>query len=70
MTKGRMPYRACGPFLFALLLCACGEGTRPSAAENEQLNNAAGMLDAAPDTLANIDENAISEHRREAEEQR
>lgn len=61
MTKGRMPHRACGPLLFALLLCACGEGTRPSAAENEQLNNAAEMLDSAPDTLANIDDKALAE---------
>jgi hypothetical protein len=61
MTKGRMPHRACGPLLFALLLSACGEDTRPSAAENEQLNNAAEMLDAAPDTLANIDDNSLAE---------
>jgi hypothetical protein len=60
MTKGRMPYRVCGPLLFALLLSACDEGTRPSAAENEQLNNAAEMLDAAPDTLANIDESTLA----------
>ena len=61
MKKGRTPMWACGPFLLALLLGACGERTRPSAEESEQLNNAAEMLDAAPDALANIDENALSE---------
>ena len=56
-----MPYRACGPFFLGLLLSACGDGSKPSAAENEQLNNAAEMLDAAPGTLEGIDENALGE---------
>ncbi|HEU5481943.1 MAG TPA: hypothetical protein VFU80_02460 [Sphingomicrobium sp.] len=64
MVKGRMPYPACGPFLLALLLGACSDQSRPSAAENEQLDNAAEMLDAAPGTLANIDENALGEPER------
>ena len=59
MTKGRMPLLACGPFLLALLLCGCGNGTSPSAEENRQLNNAAEMLDEAPQMLSNIDENAL-----------
>jgi hypothetical protein len=54
-----MPYRACGPFLLALLLCACGDRSRPSAEESDQLNNAAQMLDSAPDALANINDNAL-----------
>lgn len=59
-----MPYRACGPFLLALpllLLGACGERTRPSAEESEQLNNAAEMLDEADNALADIDENLLDE---------
>ena len=55
MNRGRMLSRACGPFLFALLLGACSDETRPSAAENEQLDDAAEMLNAAPATLENID---------------
>ena len=61
MNKGRTPYRVCGPFLLALLLSGCGERTRPSAEESEQLDNAADMLNAAPDVLANIDENALDD---------
>ena len=60
MKKGRMPYLACGPFVFALLLGACGNRTAPSAEENRQLDNAAEMLDAAPQTLENVDTNALS----------
>ena len=59
MDKGRMPVRACGPFLLALLLGACGSKTTPSAEENRQLDNAAEMLDAAPQSLENIDANAL-----------
>ncbi len=59
MIKGRMPRLACGPFVLALLLGACGERTSPSAEENRQLDNAAEMLDVAPQTLDNIDANAI-----------
>lgn len=51
-----MPYRACGPFLLALLMAACGEASRPSAQENSQLNEAEQMLDEADKTLANIDD--------------
>lgn len=59
MIKGRMPLLACGPFLFPLLLTACGDRTTPSAEENRQLENASEMLDAAPEMLSNIDENAL-----------
>lgn len=54
-----MPRLACGPFFLALAASACSEGTTPSAEENRQLDNAAQMLDSAPDALANIDENAL-----------
>ncbi len=56
-----MPSLACGPFLLALLLAGCGEPSAPSAEENRQLDEAARMLDAAPDTLANIDENGVGD---------
>jgi hypothetical protein len=59
VIKGRMPPLACGPFVLALLLGACGDGTKPSAEDNRQLENAAEMLDAAPQTLGNIDSNAL-----------
>ena len=59
-----MPYRVCGPFLLVLLISACGESSRPSAAENEQLDNAAEMLDRAPDVLEGIDDNALAEPER------
>ena len=61
MTKGRTPYRACGPFLLALLLGACGDGSKPSAEENEQLTNASEMLDEADNALSAIDENVLAE---------
>ena len=61
MIKGRTPFRACGPFLYALLLCACEQDTRPSADEGAALDEAEALLNAAPDTLANIDENALGE---------
>ena len=54
-----MPYRACGPFLLAILLASCGDKSTPSAEENRQLDNAAEMLDSAPGELANIDENSL-----------
>lgn len=63
-----MPTPACGPFLMVLLLCGCGESSRPSAGEEEQLNNAAEMLDSAPDELSNIDENALGETERTSDE--
>ena len=54
-----MPLLACGPFLLALALASCGEKTTPSAAENRQLDNAADMLDQAPDELANVDDTGL-----------
>ena len=65
-----MPALACGPFLLAALLGGCGEDSRPSAHDNAQLDNAAEMLDAAPNTLADIDENALGEPVNEAQPQR
>jgi PBP1b-binding outer membrane lipoprotein LpoB len=61
VNKGRMPLPACGPFVLALLLAGCGDQTAPSAEENEQLENAAEMLDSAPGELANINDNALGE---------
>ena len=61
MKMGRMPVRACGPFLLALLVASCGDRSTPSAAENRQLDNAAEMLNAAPGELANIDENSLGD---------
>lgn len=61
MKKGRMPILACGPFLLALALLGCGDGTSPSAEEDQQLDNAAEMLDRAPDALANIDDNGLGD---------
>ena len=59
MIKGRAPVLACGPFLLALALASCGDKSVPSAEENSQLDNAAELLNSAPDELANVDENAI-----------
>ena len=59
MIKGRMPTLACGPFVLALLLAACGDRTSPSTEENSQLDNTAEMLDAAPQTLGNVDSNPL-----------
>lgn len=59
--KGRTPLRACGPFFMLVALASCAEESRPSAAENEQLENAAEMLDSAPAELEDIDENALGE---------
>lgn len=64
MNKGRTPVMACGPFLLALLLGACGERTTPSAEDHEQLDNAAEMLDSAPNALADIDENSLRQPER------
>jgi hypothetical protein len=44
-----------------LLAGGCGDRTAPSAEENRQLDNAADMLDSAPDVLANVDANALAE---------
>ena len=54
-----MPALACGPFLLALLLGGCSESSRPSSAEEEQLDNAAELLDSAPDALSDIDDNEV-----------
>ena len=64
MTKGRMPHRACGPFLVcvALALAACGDRSVPSAQENAQLDDAANMLNEAENALEGIDENSLSPH--------
>ena len=61
MTKGRMPQKACGPFLLALSLAlgACGDRSVPSPEENEELDNAANMLDEADNALEGIDTNAL-----------
>ena len=56
-----MPALACGPVVLALLLCAGGDASVPSAEENAQLDNAAEMLNSAPDALEGIDENAIDQ---------
>ncbi len=61
MKLGRMPMLACGPFLLALALASCGDRSAPSEEENRQLDNAAEMLDAAPNELANIDENSLGD---------
>lgn len=61
MRKGRMPHWACGPFLLALLLGSCGDGSKPTAEESEQLNNASEMLDEAENALADIDDNLLAE---------
>ena len=63
MKMGRMPIPACGPFLLAiaLALASCSDRSAPSAEENRQLDNAAEMLDAAPNELANIDENSLGD---------
>lgn len=55
MTKGRTPLLACGPFLMLALLGSCGDRSTPSAEQNRQLDNAAEMLDSAPDILSNVD---------------
>jgi hypothetical protein len=61
MTKGRSPSWACGPFLLSLLLPGCGESTKPTAQQREQLENAAEMLDLAADELESIDTDGLGE---------
>ena len=56
-----MPRWACGPFLLAALLAACGDSSRPSAEESEQLDNAADMLDEADNELSGIEEQPLDE---------
>lgn len=50
-----MLVRACGPLLLALLVGACGESSRPSEAQDEQLDNASELLNSAPEALGDID---------------
>lgn len=58
MNKGRTPIMACGPFLL-LLLCSCRQDSTPTPEQNRQLANADALLNSAPDSLSNIDENAL-----------
>jgi len=64
MPKGRTTLEACGPFLLALFLAACDDRSTPSAEQNRQLDNAAEMLDSAPDILANVDSDMPGEAER------
>lgn len=60
MKRGRTPIVACGPFLLALLLVSCGsESSTPSPEQNRQLANADALLNEAPRSLSNIDENGL-----------
>jgi hypothetical protein len=61
MTRGRTLIRACGPFLLASSIAGCGESSRPSEAENRQLENAAEMLDSAPARLETIQDNGLED---------
>ena len=54
MPKGRTSFATCGPFLLALMLASCGDRSTPTAEQNRQLDNAAEMLDSAPEILANV----------------
>jgi hypothetical protein len=56
-----MLIRACGPFLLVSPIAGCGEPSRPSPAENRQLDNAAEMLDSAPTRLETIHENQLED---------
>jgi hypothetical protein len=57
MKKGRAPILACGLFL---CLSSCGsESTAPTSEQNLQLANADELLNSAPDSLSNIDDNAL-----------
>ena len=60
MKKGRAPILACGLFLCLPILASCGsESTAPTPEQNQQLANADALLNSAPDSLSNIDENAL-----------
>jgi hypothetical protein len=60
MKKGRAPALACGLFLCLPALASCGsESTAPTPEQNQQLANADELLNAAPETLSNMDENAL-----------
>jgi hypothetical protein len=60
MKKGRAPVVACGLFLCLAALASCGsQSTAPTPEENQQLANADELLNSAPETLSNIDENAL-----------
>jgi hypothetical protein len=60
MKKGRAPALACGLFLCLPALASCGSGsTAPTPEQNQQLTNADELLNSAPESLSNIDENAL-----------
>jgi len=60
MKKGRAPALACGLFLCLSFLTSCGSGgTAPTPEQNQQLANADELLNSAPDSLSNIDGNAL-----------
>jgi len=61
MKTGRTPIMACGLFLCLPALISCGsESTAPTPEQNHELANADEMLNSAPNTLSNIDENALA----------
>jgi len=60
MKKGRAPLLACGLFLCLQALASCGsETTAPTPEQNQQLASADALLNSAPDSLSNIDGNAL-----------
>jgi hypothetical protein len=60
MKKGRAPILACGLFLCLPALASCGSGgTAPTPEQNQQLANTDELLNSAPDSLSNIDDNAL-----------
>jgi hypothetical protein len=60
MKKGRSPVLASGLFLCLPALASCGsESSTPSPEQNQQLANADALLNSAPDSLSNIDENIL-----------
>ena len=69
MNRGRTPIKAYGLFLCLLpLLVSCGrEDSTPTPEQNRQLANADAMLNAAPEDLSNIDENALGPAERNSE---
>ena len=61
MIKGRPSLLTRGPFLLVFAVAGCGDRTTPTGEESRQLDNAAEMLNSAPDQLSNIDENLLIE---------